>query len=191
MAVLRREPRAVVADIRLDVRLNKSGRLDSVDGTAICIGKTRFNPITVAEIRSRPTKADALPVRFENTDNAPAGIKYWLFMGRVYSTFETLQAEDVRALALEAENKVKAKLARAKALMTQVDMLERGGRKAIPDDAKMFVWQRDGGKCVSCGSNRSLEFDHIIPVSMGGANTARNLQLLCEGCNRAKGGSLA
>ncbi|MDQ3688692.1 MAG: HNH endonuclease [Chloroflexota bacterium] len=25
---------------------------------------------------------------------------------------------------------------------------------------------------------------------MGGSNTARNLQLLCEGCNRAKSGRL-
>jgi 5-methylcytosine-specific restriction endonuclease McrA len=96
----------------------------------------------------------------------------------------------VKALALEGENKTKAKLARAHALMAQVDVLERTGRQPIPDDVKMFVWQRDGGKCVRCGSNRNLEFDHIIPVVMGGANTARNLQLLCEGCNRAKSGSL-
>ena len=116
---------------------------------------------------------------------------YWLFRGKVYSTERGVcSSEDVKALALEGENKTKAKLARAHALMAQVDVLERGGREPIPDDVKMFVWQRDGGKCVRCGSNRNLEFDHIIPVSMGGANTARNLQLLCEGCNRAKGGSL-
>jgi hypothetical protein len=63
-------------------------------------------------------------------------------------------------------------------------------RQAVPKDIKMFVWQRDQGKCVYCGDNRDLEFDHIIPVSMGGSNTARNLQLLCEPCNRSKGGKL-
>jgi len=116
---------------------------------------------------------------------------YWIFRGEVYSTERGVcSAEDVKALALEGENKTKAKLARAHALMAQVDVLERGGRQPIPDDVKMFVWQRDGGKCVRCGSNRNLEFDHIIPVVMGGANTARNLQLLCEGCNRAKSASL-
>nr|WP_240896502.1 HNH endonuclease [Kineococcus vitellinus] len=64
-------------------------------------------------------------------------------------------------------------------------------RRAIPKDVKMYVWQRDGGVCQECGSNRDLEYDHIIPVSMGGSNTERNLQLLCEPCNRSKGAQLA
>jgi len=59
-------------------------------------------------------------------------------------------------------------------------------RKPIPDDVQIFVWNRDGGKCVKCGSQENLEFDHIIPVSKGGSNTARNIQLLCETCNRKK-----
>lgn len=64
-------------------------------------------------------------------------------------------------------------------------------RQPIPDGVKMFVWKRDGGRCVNCGSKENLEFDHIIPLSMGGSNTARNLQLLCETCNRSKGGNLS
>lgn len=59
-------------------------------------------------------------------------------------------------------------------------------REPIPEDAQVLVWNRDGGKCVKCGSQEKLEFDHIIPVSKGGSNTARNIQLLCEKCNRSK-----
>lgn len=63
-------------------------------------------------------------------------------------------------------------------------------RESIPTAMKREVWQRDQGKCVECGSNKNLEFDHIIPVSKGGANTVRNLQLLCEVCNRSKSATI-
>jgi len=63
-------------------------------------------------------------------------------------------------------------------------------RRAIPDRIKVFVWQRDGGKCVQCGSTEKLEYDHIIPLSRGGSNSARNIQLLCQDCNRRKGNSI-
>lgn len=59
-------------------------------------------------------------------------------------------------------------------------------RERIPDDIKVSVWRRDGGCCVRCGSREKLEYDHVIPVSKGGSNTIRNIELLCESCNRAK-----
>ena len=64
-------------------------------------------------------------------------------------------------------------------------------REYIPSDVKIFVWRRDEGRCVECGSQERLEYDHIIPITKGGSNTARNLQLLCERCNRKKGASIA
>lgn|GEM_PF-2861523 len=59
-------------------------------------------------------------------------------------------------------------------------------REPIPKAVQTEVWRRDEGKCTNCGSNENLEFDHIIPLARGGSNTARNIQLLCEKCNRAK-----
>ena len=59
-------------------------------------------------------------------------------------------------------------------------------RPSIPQSIKDKVWNRDGGKCVQCGSNENIEFDHIIPFSKGGSSTYRNLQILCEKCNRSK-----
>ncbi len=67
----------------------------------------------------------------------------------------------------------------------KVTSTEKRSRR-ISQDVRDKVWRRDEGKCVECGSNKDLEFDHIIPFSEGGANTYRNIQLLCEQCNRKK-----
>jgi len=63
-------------------------------------------------------------------------------------------------------------------------------RGSVPQDVQDRVWNRDGGKCVKCGSREKLEFDHIIPFSKGGSNTYRNLQILCEKCNRSKSNNI-
>ncbi len=63
-------------------------------------------------------------------------------------------------------------------------------RDVIPSSVRREVWRRDGGRCSKCGSRENLEYDHIIPISKGGSNTARNIELLCEGCNRSKGASI-
>lgn len=59
-------------------------------------------------------------------------------------------------------------------------------REPISEEVKFEVWRRDQGRCVICGSQENLEFDHIIPFSKGGSSTARNIQLLCQNCNRHK-----
>lgn len=63
-------------------------------------------------------------------------------------------------------------------------------RERIPDDVQIFVWNRDNAQCVKCGSNENLAFDHIIPHSLGGSNSKRNLQLLCDTCNQKKGNKI-
>lgn len=42
------------------------------------------------------------------------------------------------------------------------------GREAVPIEIRTAVWKRDAGRCVRCGSRERLEFDHIIPVALGG-----------------------
>lgn len=59
-------------------------------------------------------------------------------------------------------------------------------RRPIPERVRHEVWRRDEGKCVQCESRERLEFDHIVPIAAGGSNTVRNIQLLCELCNRRK-----
>jgi 5-methylcytosine-specific restriction protein A len=46
--------------------------------------------------------------------------------------------------------------------------------------------------CSFCGTpggpGNALQGDHIIPVSLGGTNTASNIRVLCRKCNQSKGG---
>lgn len=63
-------------------------------------------------------------------------------------------------------------------------------RMIISREVQREVWRRDEGRCVQCNSNENLEYDHIIPFSKGGSSTVRNLQLLCEKCNRSKSNNI-
>jgi hypothetical protein len=56
----------------------------------------------------------------------------------------------------------------------------------IPQDVRQVVWLRDEGRCVECGSESELQFDHTIPHSKGGANTVENIRILCRICNSNK-----
>ncbi|HLS79237.1 MAG TPA: HNH endonuclease [Nocardia sp.] len=60
----------------------------------------------------------------------------------------------------------------------------------MPQHVRAEVFQRDGGKCGQCGAANYLEFDHIIPLSRGGATSVNNLQSLCRQCNLEKGARL-
>lgn len=49
------------------------------------------------------------------------------------------------------------------------------------------IYDRDGHKCVVCGSIDHLTIDHITPVSKGGDSSDDNLRTLCKSCNSSKG----
>lgn len=44
-----------------------------------------------------------------------------------------------------------------------------------------------GNKCANCGVTNELCFDHVVPLSAGGANQLWNGQPLCRACNTFKG----
>jgi 5-methylcytosine-specific restriction endonuclease McrA len=46
-------------------------------------------------------------------------------------------------------------------------------------------------KCAACWSDRSIELDHVVPLSKQGPNNPTNLQCLCSACNDKKHTAIA
>ncbi len=112
---------------------------------------------------------------------------WWWYRDRFFWESDDLEPEDVAALVLERERRRQRKLERAHAAMA-VETASR--RKPIAREVRLAVWQRDGGRCAECGAAFDLQYDHVIPHALGGADTVANLQLLCGDCNRQKGTDL-
>lgn len=137
-------------------------------------------------------------------DPTHSGEMFWAHKHEIFRGDASLLSEEVALLA-DAELKrheaqtqdreIRASEAKARALAAARSLLLDGTepeapdyqRIAIPAQVQREVWNRDNARCRQCGSQELLEYDHIIPVSRGGANTVRNVQLLCQLCNRSKG----
>lgn len=115
---------------------------------------------------------------------------YWIFRGDWYWDNEGLTSDQVHALLVTKQQRRTEQINRAQAMVAQGLVPQQSKRRGIPDDIRQFVWTRDEGSCVDCSSTTELQFDHIIPIALGGANTVENLQVLCGPCNRKKGVSI-
>ena len=120
------------------------------------------------------------------------GRTYWHFQDRFYSENNGLTADQVQALLLTRQQREQRRIDRAQAIVSMgLQPQEQAHRRdMIPDDVKQLVWMRDGGRCRNCGAQTELQFDHVIPVAMGGSSDPANLQILCGPCNRRKSAGL-
>jgi hypothetical protein len=115
----------------------------------------------------------------------------WIFEGRFYAADNGHEEHDVLALVRERERRARRTLQRAHATLARDgEPPSAASRERIPADVRRAVFERDRGRCADCGSDFDLQYDHVIPHSLGGASTVANLQVLCAGCNRRKGASL-
>lgn len=64
---------------------------------------------------------------------------------------------------------------------------------AISKRLRYEVLRRDGHACRYCGARAPhavLTVDHVVPVALGGADTADNLAAACEDCNSGKSSTM-
>ena len=136
--------------------------------------------------------SDKEPVKFENSVSPDAGnkakgnISYWIYKGSQYAVTGLYSDEECKLLILEDFDKERQYFEKLRTKFYESSDIEEYSRPRIPEKIRVEVWRRDGGKCARCGSREKLEYDHIVPISRGGSNTARNIELLCEKCNRSK-----
>ncbi len=144
-----------------------------------------IEPIKWKEIKIASART---PVKFFNSSYPEYDVEYffYLFEKSIYISEIDISPEDVLTI-IDFQNKNK-KEKLTKELKRILARAEATGlsREPIPENVQIIVWNRDQGKCAKCGSSVNLEFDHLIPISKGGSDTARNIQLLCEKCNRSK-----
>lgn len=127
------------------------------------------------------------PLRIVETSE---GRQHWIFRNEYWWDDEQLTPWDVHALIADRDRQNRATLERAHRNQQLAWSAGRPSqRPGISKELKKAVFDRDGGRYVSCGSNFDLQYDHIIPFDFGGATTFENLQLLCSSCNQTKGAS--
>ena len=128
----------------------------------------------------------------EVKENIPHEADFYVYKNNLYvfEAYAGYNSKEQKILIKQHYFNRKKKFAKIKKEIDLLEKLEKleihKSREPIPEEVRFAVWRRDGGKCVKCGTNEKLEFDHIIPISKGGSNTERNIQLLCEKCNREK-----
>jgi len=124
---------------------------------------------------------EPMPVRVLDRPHA----MFWIYKDFVYCPVdEDISEVEEKLLIIDAFDKERRLFERLRNKYSGLELSNE--RTKIPESVRIFVWQRDEGKCSRCGSRKNLEYDHIIPVSKGGSNTERNVELLCETCNREK-----
>ena len=116
--------------------------------------------------------------------------RYWWCCDRFWWEEDGLAARDVLALAYERQMRGRRRLERAHTALGAASLPERARREPIPRAVRLAVFERDGGRCVQCGAGFELQYDHVIPLALGGASTVENLQILCAPCNGRKGAAL-
>lgn len=55
----------------------------------------------------------------------------------------------------------------------------------IPQTIKKKVWERDGARCIVCGSPNAMPNAHYIGRAQGGLGVEQNIVTLCQRCHQS------
>ncbi len=173
------------ANVRIEERRGLFGALKEV---RLWFGRTQQFTL------GREAWDQVMRARADDAPPVPLGLdgarRLWAAGGTYYWAEDGMDAETVALLAWDRERRQDARLDRLRKIRAAEEDAERGRRERLPDEVRSAVWHRDEGRCVRCGSETDLQFDHVIPFARGGGNAVENIQILCGPCNRAKSDSI-
>ena len=132
----------------------------------------QLRPNTYLRLRAWRDEGD-LPVFVARS----RGRQWWWWQNAFYWESGDCGPEDVAALLMMLERDD------AQGIGWELDAHLAG---PIPEHVKRLVYERDRGRCLACRSAELIQYDHIVPWSMGGDNEPHNIRLLCAGCNRRR-----
>jgi len=176
------------ADVQEVIELRRSFKWSKITKQRIFEEFERVVKPKIIKIQEKIKNGELLKIRWRwSGEWMPKSFRY-LYKNALYEFDNDDYTDEERLLLiLELEDKERQKFERLKRKFELSQEVEKTPRRdAIPESVRIAVWRRDEGKCAKCGSRKNLEYDHIIPVSEGGSNTVRNIELLCEECNRKK-----
>ena len=143
--------------------------------------------ITTAERRAEvaaaePITEDLTRRQLSSPCQSSEGSGIWLYRDSVIRVAGA--PVDREELSLRIEHAVLRHRQKLDELRLELERATAGeaGQETIPEDVRLFVWQRDGKRCVECGGRNQLVFQRFIPVHEGGSSAASNVQLLCRRC---------
>jgi hypothetical protein len=178
-------------------RIEENGRILIYEGHDVPLLRDGPNPKTVSQPEKNPggtltqnglfyraailhklTKQEAELVKVY--EKIKSGI--WVYNGLFKLVDAWKETSNVRGVF-----KFKLELLNDYLSINNINTKELDHHRIIPTSVKLQVWKRDKGKCVKCGSQNNLHFDHIIPYSKGGSSlVVENIQILCARHNLEK-----
>jgi hypothetical protein len=115
---------------------------------------------------------------------AKSGWHWWWYRDRFWWADRKMSVREIEstilAIDLSSESQREAFERAQASLVGRKDGVSPAD--ALPEQVRREVWIRDRGRCVDCGVASSLAFDHVLPVAVGGSDTAPNLELRCRPC---------